>query len=54
MRKTPFIEIRAILLIVWLVMLAFPGPVAATQGHSGVEGVHVHHRKFFSFFPWEP
>ncbi len=42
MRKTPFIQIRSILLIVWLIMLAFPGPAAATQGHSGVEGVHVH------------
>ena len=42
MRKTPFIQIRSILLIVWLVVIMFPVPVAATQGHSGVEGVYVH------------
>jgi hypothetical protein len=42
MRKTSLFQIRSILLIVWLVVLVFPVPVAATQGHSGVEGVHVH------------
>ena len=42
MRKTSFIQLRSILLTVCLAVIMFPVPVAATQGHSGVEGVHVH------------
>ncbi len=36
------IHIRSLLLIVWSIVLVIPVPAAATQGHSGVEGVHVH------------
>lgn len=42
MKKTSFIQLRSILLTVWLVVIMFPAPAAATQGHSGVEGVYVH------------
>jgi hypothetical protein len=49
MRKTSFIQIRSILLIVGMVVLVFPLPAAATQGHSGVEGVLVHQLAHFFF-----
>jgi hypothetical protein len=42
MRKTPFIQLRSILLMACLAVIMFPVSVAATQGHSGIEGVHVH------------
>ena len=42
MRKTSFSQLRSILSIVCLAVIMFPVPVAATQGHFGVEGVYVH------------
>ena len=42
MRKTSFIQLRSMLLTVCLAVIMFPVPAAATQGHSGIEGVYVH------------
>ena len=49
MSKTSLIQPRSILLAVCLVIIMFPATVAATQGHSGVEGVHVHQLAHFFF-----